>query len=267
MGLLPGVVRHDPGHLTGQIDPGGLAEAEFVSPVGQPLDTEHAGDLEEEGVARVGEAELDRDRTPAPMVPLPELRPAQQEVGTGVDEARGRDLAVGKGAAPADELVGRSGRVVGLDGVVQERLVLVVEELAVILGADPRRERVVVIGREADHREDLAGLRVHHDDDTALEAGGAHAPLEGSLGVLLLLDVDRQLQRVARLLLARGLEDLELAARRVALHRLAPVDAPQRGLVVGLDPGLSDEIVGKVPLLRERLELTGRHGPRVAEQL
>ena len=49
--FLPGIGRHDSSHLSGEIDPGRRAEAVLMGPVGEPLDPEHAGELEEERVA------------------------------------------------------------------------------------------------------------------------------------------------------------------------------------------------------------------------
>jgi hypothetical protein len=76
--------------------------------------------------------------------------------------------------------------------VVHERLVLVVQQLLVVRAADPAREQVVVVRRQADHGKDLAGLRIHHDDDPALEPGRLHPPFHGLQGQLLLAGVDRQ---------------------------------------------------------------------------
>ena len=147
---------------------------------------------------------------------------------------------------PGDELVGRAGRVVRLCRVVEQRLVGILDQLLVVGGADPAGEQVVVVGRQADEGEDLAGLRVHHDDDATLEADLPHRPLERGFGVLLLLGVDREVERVARAGLADRLENLGPAARRIALDALRAVDAPQLGLVLRLEPGLAEEIVGQV---------------------
>ena len=153
---------------------------------------------------------------------------------------------------PVDELVGGAGRVPGLDRVVDERLVRVLQQLLVGLVADPARELVVVVGRQADHREDLAVLRVHRDDRAALDADLAHRPPEGLLGVLLGLRVDRERERIARLRLADRLQDLDPAARGVALDALGAVDPAQLRLVGRLEAGLADEVVREVARRLER---------------
>ena len=98
------------------------------------------------------------------------------------------------------------------NGVVREGLVRVIQQFLVVRGADPVREQVVVVGRKTDHGQHFAGLRVHHDDDAALEAGQRHAPLQGRFGVLLLLDIDREVEGTPGDGLLDGLEDLELPA-------------------------------------------------------
>src|SRR6476659_8711555 len=96
-GLLPDVRRDDAGDLARQVDAGGCAEAEVPGPVREPIDPEHACELEEERIARMGEAELDRDRAPAAMVPIPEPARAEREIGPRGDEGGRRDLVVAQG--------------------------------------------------------------------------------------------------------------------------------------------------------------------------
>ena len=154
-----------------------------------------------------------------------------------------------------------------LGRVVEERLVGIVEQRLVVGVADAPGEEVVVVGRQADQGQDLAGLRVHDDHHAALEADLAHGPFERRLGVLLLLGVDRQVQRVARDGLADRLEDLGSPSGRVALDVLAPVGPAQLGLVLGLEPGLAEEVVREVAERLELGQLIGRDGAGVAEDL
>ena len=191
----------------------------------------------------------------AAVVPVVEARPAEREVSRGADPRARRDLLVRQGAGAGDELVGRSGRVVRLGRMVEERLVGVVEQLRVVLDADAAGELVVVVGRETDEREDLARLRVHRDDHAALDPDLLHRPLECLLGVPLLLGVDRERQRVARLGLRERLEDLGLLARGVLLDTLRAVDAPQAALVLRFDADLADQVVGEVAVLFQVEEL------------
>ena len=200
-------------------------------------------------------------------VPVVEPRRAEGEIRPRLDPGVGADLAVGDRPGAGHELVRRSGRVVGGDGVVQERLVRVREQRPEVLGADPAREEVVVVGREAHHRQDLAGLGVHRDHDAALDAGFLHAPLERLLGVLLLLGVDRQAERAAGLCVVDRLEDLERPAGCVLFDALGAIHAAERFLVVRLEAGLAHQVVGQVALRLQRLDLLGGHGPRVAEEL
>jgi hypothetical protein len=57
---LPLVRRDDAGDLARQVDAGLLAEPVLVRPVGEPVDAQLARELEEERVARVAEAAVDR---------------------------------------------------------------------------------------------------------------------------------------------------------------------------------------------------------------
>ena len=151
--------------------------------------------------------------------------------------------------------------------MVEERLVGVVEQLRVVLVADAASELVVVVGRETDEREDLARLRVHGDHHAALDPDLLHRPLERLLGVPLLLGVDRERQRVARLGLCERLEDLGLLARGVLLDTLRAVDAPQAALVLRFDADLADQVVGEVAVLFQVEELLAGDRTRVAEDL
>ena len=155
------------------------------------------------------------------VVPVVEPGRAERQVAARLDLGLVGDLLVGEHAGPGHELVRRAGRVVGLDRVVGQRLVGVVEQLLVGGVADAPCEDVVVVGRQAHQREDLAGLRVHGDHDAALDPDLLHRPFQGLLGVLLLVRVDREGERVARSGLRDGLEDLHLPA--------GPIDARRSG--------------------------------------
>src|SRR4029079_8434533 len=126
---LPLVRRDDAGDLAGQVNSRRGAEAVLLRPVRQPVDSEHAGELEEERVAGVGKAAHDRAPAPSAVVPLPELRLAEEEIRPRLDAGLRTDLVICAPAGPRDELVRGAGRVVRLDGVVEERLVRIGEQL------------------------------------------------------------------------------------------------------------------------------------------
>ena len=126
------------------------------------------------------------------VVPLPVLRRSQLEERLRLDQGVGGDLLVLQGTGACHQLVRRSGRVVVLDGVVRERLGGVVDELLERRGRDSAGEQVVVVCRQADHREDLSVLRVLDDEHAALQAGSLHAAHERVLRLLLDGRVDRE---------------------------------------------------------------------------
>jgi hypothetical protein len=153
------------------------------------------------------------------------------------------------------------------DGVIEKRLIRVRQERRVVLRADAPSERIVVVCRQADHREDLARLWVHHDDDPTFEARFLHAPFECLLGHLLRVGVERQAQRLAGGRLADRVEDLELPSRRITLDGLDAVRPAELALVVRLEAGLADQVVRQVALGLECLDLLGRDRTGVAEDL
>ena len=57
----------------------------------------------------------------------------------------------------------RPGRQPVGDSVIEQRAVGVFAQTLPVLGRDAPDEKIVVVGREADQRQNLARLRVHHD--------------------------------------------------------------------------------------------------------
>ena len=75
-----------PATSPGRSTPVGAPKPNCVRPVGQALDAQHAGQLVEERVARVGEAGLDVDPAPKPrVVPVAELVDPDRIVGLRLD--------------------------------------------------------------------------------------------------------------------------------------------------------------------------------------
>ena len=70
-------------------------------------------------------------------------------------------------------------------------------------------------------------------------------PLEGLLGFLLDLGIDRERERVAGLRLVLGGEDLGLLAAGVSLDALGAVDAAEIGLVRDSTPALPRRSSGR----------------------
>src|SRR5262245_18424187 len=264
---LPLVRRDDTRDLGRQVDAGGRAEAVLLAPVAVPVDAEHGRRLVEERVARVPEAAVDVAHPETGTVPVADLESAEAEVARRANPGRDGDLLVGEDARARDELVGRAGRVLIADGVVDQRLLGIVEELLVGLPADALAEDVVVVAWQADHRLDLAVLRVHHDDDAALEAGGLHAPLHRLLRELLLVLVEREPERAPgdrRLICA---ENLDLAPGGVTLDRLESVRAAELLLVGGLDARAAEQVVRQVAAWLQVVELLAADRTRVSEHL
>ena len=92
--FLPGVVGNDAGRLAGQVDAGLLTEAPLVGEVRQAIDPEAPGHLVEEGVGRVGEPVVDRQRPEPGPVPVVVAIAPDREVGMGHEPRLRRDLAV-----------------------------------------------------------------------------------------------------------------------------------------------------------------------------
>ena len=265
--LLPGVGRDDARCLARQIDAGRGTEAVLLRPVAQPVGPEHARELVEERVARVAEPVVDVDVPEAQVVPVGVDVGADAQVGPCLDLRLRGDLLVGKCPGAGHQLVRRSGRVLLGDGVVQERLVGVLEIGLELRLGDALGERVVVVGRQRDHGQDLTRLGVHGDEDAGLDMRGLEAPFQRRLGLLLRLEVDRQVKRVAGDGVLRLREHAKVLAKRVALVLLRAVLPTKRGLVLRLDARLADLVVRQVPLRAQPLEVGGRHRAGVTHDL
>ena len=213
------------------------------------------------------EPAVDVARPEAAPVPVVEPRAAQGQVASGQELGSGADLAIRQAPGPGHQLVRGSGWIVRLDGVIEERLVGIVDEGLVVPGADAPGELVVVVGRETDQGQDFAGLRVHDDHHAPLESHLGHRPLQCLLGVFLLLGVDGQGQRVAGAGLADRLQHLRPPTGRIALDSLATICPAQLGFIGGLHAGLADQIVREIAPGLEIGQLLGRDRSGVAQDL
>ena len=265
--LLPLVRGNDAARLGRQVDACPCAVAELLGPLPKAVDAERSCQLVEVRVARVREAAVDIERAEAAAVPVVVLVRADLEVAGGLQQRRVVDESVLERAGGGDQLVCRAGRVLLGDPEVHQRPIRVLDQRLVFVVADAAREHVVVVRGQRDHRQDLAGLRVHDDDHAALQVDDVRGPLQGLLGLALDLDVDRQLERVARLRLLRHLDGPQDAAESVLLHFLLAVRAAEHVLERRLDAGLADLIVIEVARVTERGQFVGRHRARVAENV
>ena len=116
-------------------------------------------------------------------------------------------------------------------------------------------EEVRVEGRAADHREDLAGLRVHDDGCRCVRADLRELLVDGLLGRLLQIDIDREFEIIARNRLLAA-EDLHGLTRHVDLDLLAAVLAAQFLVVDLLEAELADDVARLVALVLHLLELS-----------
>ena len=91
-----------------------------------------------------------------------------------------------------DDLEGRTGRELRLNGFVQQRVIVIVDQLAPLIARDAHRKIVGIESRTAHHRQDLAVARIHGDD-------GAVLVPHGLFGGNLQIEVDGQLELLAGL--------------------------------------------------------------------
>ena len=134
------------------------------------------------------------------------------------------------------QLEGRRRRVPSVDGAVDERVGLVRDEVPVIGARDAAGEKVRVVRRRGVKRADLA-LRRHRDH------GAPYARGPDAVDVPLQVEVDRGVQCPARYRRQRRGARLvaHQAAARVHLDVAHAFAAPQRVVVLPLDPGTAHD--------------------------
>jgi hypothetical protein len=108
-----------------------------------------------------------------------------------VISSSGSKVGVVEGGERRDDLVGRAGEVVLLDGAVDEGLERALRPRGVLLAADRLLPAVGVDRGDREHGEDLAGARVHRDE----RAGGLVG--EGLGGDLLEVEVEGEVDVLA----------------------------------------------------------------------
>ena len=167
--------------LAGQPDAAQLAEAELVRPLGQRVDRRSGWPS---GRRRCPSSSRRRRPCRAARSPAGSSRtgtrpPARRGSGSSRRSATAGPAVVTPSSMrgdAGDELVGRARRVDVADGVVAQRPIRIGQVDVEVLDADARRELVVVVRRQRDHRQDLAGLRVHDDRHALADVGRLHAP-------------------------------------------------------------------------------------------
>ncbi len=126
----------------------------------------------------------------------------------------------------------------GLDGLVEQRVVRVVDDGGPVVAGEAHGKLVGVEAGARDHGEDLAGVRIQRDD-------GAVLAVERLLGGHLEVEVDGEPEVLAgdgeRLALLA-----DLLAVRVDDDVAGAVGTAQERVVGGLDAGLADDIAGRV---------------------
>ena len=172
--------RKDPPGLTGEAQARGLVEAEPIQIRGEALGTEHVGDGDGADVAGVGEDVPQRHLLSGMRVRVGERLAIQGVAGADRQPARHRHRAGLQRGRGGDDLVHRA-------GLVDVRVRSVPEEVGVrhgdVAGVEPREGR---------HRQDVAGVWVHHDDRPALRMVGPDRRRQRGLCPILDVPVDRE---------------------------------------------------------------------------
>ncbi len=174
-----------------------------------------AADLVEVHVARPGDPMHEVDSS------VPFLLPAHKVLGLGrivrevlvvdgdqawiVQPTIWLDHAFVQRAQCGHHLERRSGWKGGGDGVVDQRLALVFGQLVEVILWNESRQQVVLVGRNRDHRQDLARLRIHGNHRSLCRAYAAgetveeiHTVEQGGLRHRLQSGIDGELQVAAR---------------------------------------------------------------------
>ena len=147
-----------------------------------------------------------------------------------------------------DDLERRAGCELRLDGLVQQRMVRVGDDLVPVGSGEADGELVGIEGWAGDHGENLAGVRIHRDYRAVLA-------LHGLFGGHLDVQVDGELEVLAGD--GEGLAELaELFAVAVDDDIAAAIHAAKESVVGGFDAGSADDVAGRVEGV---LVVVGKH--------
>ena len=188
---LPLLRRHDARGLIRKINPGLLPQPERSRVLGDAVNAQLLGQGVKKDIARLEDRPRQIDFTVAGFHPASEPPAIERRTPIAVHIEGLRDPFL-----PArdrhNDLEGRAGRELRLDGPVEQRFLRIGHQLAPVVARDAHRELVGIEGGPAHHGQNLAGVRIHGDD-------GAVFARDGLLGGNLQIDIDGQLQRLAGL--------------------------------------------------------------------
>ena len=208
------------------------------------------------------------DRAVAPGRPVPLGVAAEGERAGAAVGAGGRDDAGLEAGQGGERLPGRAGRVGRLDGPVQQRLARVARVAGEVAPRDAADEAPrVVLGQAG---QDEQGTVVGVEDDrgggrgrvgaapfaVGQPPGGPHAVGQGPLNTHLEVEVEGELEVAAGGRWAATEGPYHLPSR-VDLEVLDAVAAPEPLVVGQLDPGLADDVAGRVSAEPLGLDLVG----------
>ena len=159
-----------PGSLVGQADPGGRTQAVFLGDVLQVVVAVGAlaipqvqPDGVEEVVARYRDGGLQVDHAVGGTVVVVGDEVADGDVPGVVEWSEGGDQPGLQAGGGRDELERRSGRVLALNGAVEQRIARIVEQRLVVGLADSADELARVVGGVGGQGQDLAVVGVLDD--------------------------------------------------------------------------------------------------------
>ena len=253
---LPGRGGHGASGLVGQIDSSLLPQADF-------------GPVLRDGV----DAQLLRERV---VVGIAGPRDGVVDVHHAVVVIAGEETAVERAAAVAhhahvlgnvlfepgerhDDLEGRAGRELRLDGLVHQGMVGVVDDRRPVTPGEAHGELVGIVGRTRDHGEDFAGMGVHCHQR-------AVPAFHGLLGNTLEIEVDGEAEVVAGF--GQHLAELaDLFAVAVDDDIARAVGATQPTVISFFHARFAHHIAGLVKVILGAVQVLLRHFADVADEV
>ncbi len=185
---LPCGGGHRATDFVGKVDAGLLAEAYGCGVLRDGVDTQAVRKGVVEGVAGVGDGVIDVDRTVMFIAGVK----MTIELGAAVTTyAHGLSNVLLEASESHDDFEGAAWSELGLNGLVQERVVGVVEDLVPIVLGKSNGKLVGIEGGAGGHRQNFTRVRVHGHDSADLTVEGFFS---GHLDV----EVDCELEVFAR---------------------------------------------------------------------